>query len=151
MEFQELLNSHSETTVVYRYLDMLAERTTQLEQQIELHEIRRLRLENQQLREQLATSHKPGLPSLISYLPIFYRNFWSTVSPEDIAVLANTSVPELPAIISEPSPAIISEMRKRFLQLPITERLQFIQFCKSLPYQLQIRPSMRELLEKQPS
>lgn len=147
MELDTLLHSKTETSVVYRYLDMLAERTLQLEQRIELREINRLRVENQQLREQLANQNaRPNLNTLLEFLPVIYRNFWNTVTPADIALLARTTEPELPPVVSEPTPAVVDAMKKRFLQLPAQERAQLLAFCRQLPHQLTIRESMKKLM-----
>lgn len=147
MELDTLLHSKTETSVVYRYLDMLAERTLQLEQRIELREVNRLRVENQQLREQLANQNaRPNLNTLLEFLPVIYRNFWNTVTPADIALLARTTEPELPPVVGEPTPAVVDAMKKRFLQLPAQERAQLLAFCRQLPHQLTIRESMKKLM-----
>ena len=54
MIIQDFLKNSSQEVVVFKYLEMLAERTVQLEQRLELNELQQLKQENQQLRQQLA-------------------------------------------------------------------------------------------------
>lgn len=146
---QSFLISSSESTVIYRYLDMLAERTLALEQRIGLDELRELRRENQLLRVQLAEQGKVPLESLLVFLPIIYRNFWNSVRPEELAALAGTlQIPSIPSPYPEPDSALVSAMRKRFKQLPEQERTALLDFCRQLPYRLTVRYEMRDLLER---
>ncbi len=149
MSLEKLLASSSETTVIYRYLDMLAERTLALEQRIGLEELRALRRENQFLRSQLAQQTSLPMESLLIFLPIIYRNFWSSVRPEELAALAGTlQIPSIPSPYREPDAGQISIMRGRFLQLPEHERTALLDFCRRLPYRLSVRREMRDLLER---
>lgn len=146
---QRFLSASSEPTLIYRYLDMLAERTLALEQRIGLDELRELRRENQLLRTQLAQQGKAPLESLLAFLPIIYRNFWSSVRPEELATLAGTpQIPSIPSSYPEPDGALVSAMKKRFLQLPEQERSALLDFCRQLPYRLTVRYEMRDLLER---
>jgi hypothetical protein len=146
---ENFMSTHSENAVIYRYLDMLAERTIWQEQRIELNEINKLRLENTQLRKQLSTHTKPSIEKLIVFLPIFYRHFWNTVSPNELATLAGLlNAPLIPSPYPEPSAEIISAMKNQFLLLPSNEQEKLIQFCQQLPYKLKVRPEMRTILEK---
>jgi hypothetical protein len=146
---RRFLSASSETTVIYRYLDMLAERTLALEQRIGLDELRELRRENQLLRAQLAQQGKAPLESLLVFLPIIYRNFWSVVRPDELAALAGTlRIPAIPSPYPEPDSALVSAMRKRFKQLPDQERAALVDFCHQLPFRLTVRSEMRDLLEQ---
>lgn len=146
---QRFLSASSESTLIYRYLDMLAERTLALEQRIGLDELRELRRENQLLRTQLTQQGKAPLESLLVFLPIIYRNFWSSVRPEELAALAGTTqIPSIPSPYPEPDGALVSAMKKRFLLLPEQERSALLDFCRQLPYRLTVRYEMRDLLER---
>ena len=50
----QLINSSSQSRLIHRYLDLLAERTAALKRRVGVDEIRQLRQENRELREQLA-------------------------------------------------------------------------------------------------
>lgn len=149
MKLEAFLTSSSETTVIYRYLDMLAERTIALEQRIGLDELRELRQKNQLLRARLAQQDALLLAPLLIFLPIIYRNFWGSVSPDELATLAGSPyVPSIPSPYPEPDGALVSAMKKRFLELPQMERTALIEFCNRLPRQLTVRYEMRDLLEE---
>ena len=148
MGVEDFMNSASQSNVIYCYLDLLAERTVALEKRIGIDEIRQLRQENRELRDQLARERLPSMESLLVFLPIIYRNFWSDVRPDELALLAGLlDVPAVPSPYLEPSVETVAAMKKRFLQLPARERASLIAFCRQLPYQLTVRAQMRELLE----
>lgn len=145
---EDFINSSSQFRLIDRYLDLLAERTAALERRVGVDEIRQLRQENRELRDQLARLDRPAMESLLVYLPVIYRNFWGTVGPDELALLAGLlEVPVIPSPCPEPSTATVAAMKKRFLQLPEQERASLIAFCSQLPYQLTVRAEMRALLE----
>jgi hypothetical protein len=148
MKIENFMNFASQSNVIYRYLDLLAERTVALEQRVGVDEIRQLRRENRELRDQLVRLDRPAMESLLVFLPVIYRNFWGTVRPDELAQLAGLlEVPVIPSPCPEPSVATRLAMKKRFLQLPEQERASLIAFCRQLPYQLTVRAEMRALLE----
>lgn len=146
-QLERFLGSFTETAVVFRYLDLLAERTQALEQRIGLNELNQLRQENKQLRER--KKRAPVSMDLLSlYLPIIYHNFWNTVRPDHLAVLAgSTHVPVIPSPYEEPDGWMVLDMKQRFLQLSNQDRASIMAFCHQLPYQLKVRRSMQVLLE----
>ncbi len=149
MNLQSVLGSASETAVVYRYLDLLAARSSALERSMNLNEVHRLQQENRQLREELARVQKPSIQQLLVFLPLIYRNFWGTVRPHDLALLAGElDVPQIPSPCPEPGSETLSRLRREFLALPATEQLRLVIFCQGLPYPLTVRPEMRAFLEK---
>lgn len=148
MEIEKFMNSASQSNVIYRYLDLLADRTSALEQKFGVDEIRKLQRENRELRDKLVRLDRPTMESLLVFLPVIYRNFWGTVPPDELALLAGLlNVPVIPSPYPEPGAAIVAAMKKRFLQLPEQERASLIAFCHQLPYQLTVRAEMRALLE----
>lgn len=116
MDAQHFFRDHCEMTVIYRYLDMLAERTVMLEQ---------LRIENKRLRAQLAQGSPMSLEQLVAFLPVIYRNFWNSVSPNDLALLSgNLKIPEIPSPCPEPSAEVIATMRQRLSAMPVPGKLR---------------------------
>jgi hypothetical protein len=145
---ERFLGSFTETTVVFRYLDLLAERTQALEQRIGLNELNQLRRENKHLREQVKKRTTASLDLLILYLPIIYHNFWNTVRPDELAMLAGSpQIPVIPSPYHEPDGWLVLSMKQRFLQLTEEARASVVAFCHQLPYQLTVRRSMQSLLE----
>ncbi|QQU68210.1 hypothetical protein I6I45_26810 [Pseudomonas fluorescens] len=146
-QLERFLGSFTETAVVFRYLDLLAERTQALEQRIGLNELNQLRQENKQLRERKKRA-TASMDLLSLYLPIIYHNFWNTVPPDQLAVLAgSTYVPVIPSPYAEPDGWVVLDMKQRFLQLSNQDRASIVAFCHQLPYQLKVRRSMQMLLE----
>lgn len=146
-QLERFLGSFTETAVVFRYLDLLAERTQALEQRIGLNELNQLRQENKQLRERKKRA-TASMDLLSLYLPIIYHNFWNTVRPDELAMLAGSSqVPMIPSPYHEPDGALVSSMKQRFLHLTEEARTSVVAFCHQLPYQLTVRRSMQSLLE----
>lgn len=145
---EHFLGSLSQTAVVFRYLDMLAERTQALEQRIGLHELQQLRQENKRLREQVKRGATVSIDLLTLYLPIIYHNFWNTVRPDELALLAGSNqIPEIPSPYNEPDGWLVMSMKNRFLQLSEEARASIISFCHQLPYSLTVRRSMQSVLE----
>ncbi|VVM39921.1 hypothetical protein PS662_02898 [Pseudomonas fluorescens] len=145
---EQFLGSFTETTVVFRYLDLLAERTQALEQRIGLNELHQLRRENKHLREQVKKGATASMDLLTLYLPIIYHNFWNTVRPDELAMLAGSSqIPAIPSPYTEPDGWLVMSMKQRFLQLSGEARASVIAFCHQMPYPLTVRRSMQSLLE----
>ena len=146
---EQFLGSFTETAVVFRYLDLLAERTQALEQRIELDEVHRLRRENRYLLEQLSKQNTARMELLVLYLPIIYHNFWSVVRPDELARLAGSSeIPVIPSPYYEPDGWLAMSMQQRFLQLSAEDRASVVAFSHKLPYALTVRRTMQSLLEK---
>ena len=82
---------------------------------------------------------------LLTFLPAFYRNFFGTVRPDELALLAGTlQVPALPSPYHDPSPDTVHVLRKRFLNLPIGEQTRVLDFCRQLTHRLDVRPEMAD-------
>jgi hypothetical protein len=151
MTIQDFLKSSSQETVVFKYLEMLAERTAQLEQRLGLNELQQLKIENQQLRQQLAQIKSPPMEKLLVFLPAFFKDFWSYVSPNELALLVGTlKVPQLPSIVSAPDNATVTAMRDKFLQLPKQDQDHIGSFALQLQKSHQLKwhplaPSMSSI------
>lgn len=148
MNAQPFFRDHCEMAVIYRYLDMLAERTVLLEQQNAKAEIDQLRIENKRLRAQLGQGTPLSLEQLLAFLPVIYRNFWNSVSPNDLAVLAGSlNIPKIPSPCPEPSTEVIGIMRQRLVNMPEHERERIIEYCRQLPSKVSIRPEMKHFFK----
>lgn len=149
MTIETFFKSASEEAVIYRYLELLSARTAELEQRLGYDEIGALRAENQQLRSQLATQERSGLEQLLVFLPVIFRNFWSVVRPDELALLAGTfQVPNIPSPYPEPSADTITTLKQRFLQLSEHQQASIIGFCRELQHRLEIRSEMRDLMKR---
>lgn len=147
-QLESFLGSFTQTAVVFRYLDLLAERSQSLEQRIGLNELDQLRRENRELRKRLKKSAPVSLDLLTRYLPVIYHNFWNTVRPEELAELVGSKqVPEIPSPYPEPDGWQVQDLKRDFLQLDANDRAEIVAFCHNLPYELKVRRSMRMLLE----
>ena len=148
-DIQGFLRDYSEEAVAYRYLDLLAERTAQLESMIGLHELQSLQVENQQLRAQVAQLESPPMEQLLVFLPAFFRDFWGHIQPEDLALLTGTlRVPMVSVDMSTPSNATVLAMKRKFLALNHADQSAVLGFCHEIKksHQLQLHPEVRTLL-----
>lgn len=105
----------------------------------------------QKLQEQLHALQLPSMEehllNLLTYLPAFYRNFFGTVRPDELALLAGTlHVPAVPSPFPDPSPNTVHALRKRFMSLPADEQARVLGFCRQLTHRLEVRPEMADLL-----
>lgn len=109
----------------------------------------RLEKEIALLKEQMRSLSMPDLEQLTTYLPIIYRNFWNSIKPSDLALIAGSyRIPEVPSPFPEPGRDTIALMKKRLQNLPQSEYDKIINICRELPHQLEIRPEMRFILEE---
>jgi len=157
MTIEGFLKSNSEETVVYRYLEMLAGRITELESKSGLEELAKLRAENQglrmenrHLRTQLIQRDGIDIEKLVTFLPAIFRNFWGTVRPDELAMLAGTlNIPQIPSPCPEPSAETIGRMKRYLFSLPPEERARIIEFAQMLPYKLQVRSEFQGLWKEE--
>lgn len=107
------------------------------------------RQEVAQLQARINSLQLPGVDHLLSYLPAIYRNFWGTVRPDELAMLAGTlTVPIVQSPYPDPSPDTVVALKRRFLQLPELDRQRVLAFCRDLPHRLDVRTEWRDLMEK---
>lgn len=113
-----------------------------------LNERNRLESERAALEIRLNSLQTLDLEQLVAFLPIIYRNFWSTVSPADLALIAGKAiVPNIPSPHPEPSTDTVALMKRRLNSLPTTERERLRAFCLQLPHKLEKRPELRDFLD----
>lgn len=104
----------------------------------------------QLLQQQVLALQLPNMEHLLTYLPAFYRNFFGTVRPDELALLAGTlQVPALPSPYPDPSPNTVHMLRKRFMSLPDDEQARVLGFCRQLTHRVEVRPEMVDLFLEQ--
>lgn len=88
------------------------------------------------------------LETLVTYLPVLYKNFWGQIRPDAVAMLANSlHIPEVPSPRPEPDSGVLQVMRKRLQNMPKEQQDQLRQFCRQLPHSPQSRPEMAFFFE----
>jgi hypothetical protein len=90
----------------------------------------------------------PDVALLQLYLPLLFQNFWSSVSPQDLAFMSGSlQVPDVESPYPEPSQEAIAVLRRRFMRLPVDQRSMVLAFAQELAHKLKIRAQLRDLLE----
>lgn len=91
----------------------------------------------------------PKVEQLLIYMPLFYKNVWSEIKPEDFALLTGNvfDIPAIPSPYREPDVSTQLTLKKRFNKMPSTEKNKIVTFCQQLQHKLTIRPEFTELLE----
>lgn len=102
-----------------------------------------------QVKNQISALHRPNLEQLITFLPVFYKNFFGSISPAELGLLAGLlEPPQIPSPYPEPSANTLLQLKKKLLKLPKNEQSKIMNFCMELEHKLDIRPEMRELFEE---
>jgi len=90
----------------------------------------------------------PDVALLQLYLPLLFQNFWSSVSPQDLAFMSGSlQVPDVESPYPEPSQEAIAVLRRRFMRLPVDQRSMVLAFAQELAHKLKVRAQLRDLLE----
>ncbi len=111
-------------------------------------EILQLQLEKSELKASLTVAMQPESEQLLSFLPVIFENFWSSLSPADVALLCGQlTIPEIPSPYPEPAADTVHTMKRRFLALPLAEREKIVRWCQSLSHPLRVRNAFRDLLQ----
>jgi hypothetical protein len=111
-------------------------------------ELEQVRAEKTALEEELKMLRLPDVEQLLVYLPAIYRNFWTVVRPDEVAMLAGTFKPiTVPSPFPDPTPDTVLVMKQRLKAMVPAERQKILEFCRGLRHQLHIRPEMRDLFE----
>ena len=93
-------------------------------------------------------SELPDVELLQLYLPLLFQNFWSSISPQDLAFMSGSlQIPDVESPYPEPSLEAIAVLRRRFLKLPAAQRSTVLGFAQELTYKLKVRTQLRDLLE----
>ncbi|WP_128323122.1 hypothetical protein [Pseudomonas alkylphenolica] len=90
----------------------------------------------------------PDVALLQLYLPLLFQNFWSSISPQDLAFICGSlQIPDVESPYPEPSQEAIAVLRRRFLKLPVAQRSVVLGIAQELTYKLKVRTQLRDLLE----
>lgn len=74
-----------------------------------------------------------NLDELLEFLPAIYKNFWSAVSPKELAhSLGLTTVPVIASTYIAPTGSSIKRANRRFKNLNLSERQKIIFICRML-------------------
>jgi hypothetical protein len=125
-------------------------------------EIERLNTLNGQYMEQIRALHaeleskalvNPAQrrETLIAFMPVVFKDFWSKVTPATVASLLHVSpqqLPEIPSPYPNPDMATVLAKKKQFSLLPPGEQQGVWQFCTLLDYHhLSMHPEFKPLFE----
>lgn len=149
----EFVAEYSDPAAITEFLDKLAhsevrERLGQSAAELAstAQELVQLQTEKAALEQELRQLRQPDVEHLLVFLPAIYRNFWSVVRPDEVAMLAGTfRTITVPSPFPEPTPDTVLVMKQRLRFMEPSEREKILAFCRSLPHRLQVRPEMREL------
>lgn len=85
------------------------------------------------LQSQLAQVSQPAIEKLVSFLPAIFKNFWNTVSPDELAVIVGQlTAPDIKSPFHNLSEATINSKKRQFLALSPDDRQKIIAFCREL-------------------
>lgn len=133
-----------------------------------------LHTENLQLRQMLAeqvASHKQSLATLqqethrlnlrlldqdsqpthqlLPYFSLFFREFWSKIRPDELAMLLGLKeVPQIASLYEEPSGEVLATLRRQWGALPEASRMLLLSWIRELSLSWDVRPEMRKTLEQ---
>lgn len=134
----DFMVSGVEATVVDAYLSELARNDAS-------DRIGLLQQEAARLEQDIARLHKVKADQLLVFVPIFFRNFWTYISPDEFAVLCGRlDAPQIASPYLEPSSDTVLLMKARFKALDATDRDQVLALCGALRHRLHVRAEMRE-------
>lgn len=106
-----------------------------------------LQQEADRLEQEVARLGKAKAEQLLVFVPLFFRSFWTHVSPDEFAAMCGQL--DAPRIVSphlEPSPDTVSLMKGRFKALDPADREQVLELCRALRHRLLVRAEMCEFL-----
>lgn len=94
------------------------------------------------LKQQVAKLRTPDMTYLVSFLPAIFREFWSVVSPSDLANLAGLlEAPDIKSPYPILSDNAIRAKYKEFLVLDSSDKEKIISFCRIINRHYTIKPN----------
>lgn len=137
---RDFMVSGADSATLHAYLSGLARNDASVQ-------IGLLQQEADRLGREIARLRQAKAEQLLVFLPIFFRSFWTHVSPDEFAALCGRL--DAPRIVSpylEPSPDMVALMKDRFKALHQADRDQVLELCRTLRHRLLVRAEMREFL-----
>lgn len=102
------------------------------------------------LEADIAALGQAKLAHLVMFLPVFFRDFWTRVRPDELALMCSSfDMPVVASPCPEPGPDTVRFMKRRFLELDPAEQGKIRAFCLRLEHGLHLRAEMRSLLQQQ--
>lgn len=159
-ELPDFLRSHAEQEVLYHYLQLLAQRTAQLERQLASRPAERApdpawrenrdaaALERPETADARLSAIAPGFRRLttadvLNLLPVIFEGFWNAIQFEDLAMMASRlGLPSLDRRNFEPSKEVVAAEARCLGALARDELAALIRFCSELPSTLKVRREM---------
>lgn len=120
-------------------------------------QVNKLENEKQQLqqhisdaRAQLQKLQQPDLESLLTYLPVIFKDFWNMVRPDELALIANIlDTPKIASPYHSPSLSTIQQKKRQFLALSDVSQGKILGLCQELVHNhngLQIHQEFKALV-----
>lgn len=109
------------------------------------HRIGLLQQQAARLEQEVARLNKVKADQLLVFVPIFFRSFWTHVTPDEFAAMCGRlDAPRIASPYMEPSRDTLLLMKERFKALDLADREQVLAFCNTMRHRLQVRAEMRE-------
>jgi hypothetical protein len=112
-------------------------------------ELNDLKMQVQTLKQQVNIQHKLDLEQLFCFLPLFYKNVWTIINPEQIALLSGNLITQIniKSPYREPDKSTLLALKKQFLRLSIQQQNNIVDFCLGIEHPLEVRSAMASFLE----
>ena len=112
-------------------------------------ELNDLKMQVQTLKQQVNAQHKLDLEQLFCFLPLFYKNVWTIINPEQIALLSGNLIDQIniKSPYREPDKSTLLALKKKFLSLSIQQQSHIVEFCLRIEHPLEVRSTMASFLE----
>ncbi|MBB1488628.1 hypothetical protein [Oceanospirillum sediminis] len=148
----ELQAAHAQIQRQQQHIEQLVQQEKDLTQQLKSksQELQTVQTDLQGLRKRSENLYSGdlNLQQLTTLLPALYKNFWSNIRPDELALLADTTeVPQVGSSYLEPSDFVIQSQKKKLLALDSQQKRQLQNFCYQLPRQFTPRPEMQFFFE----
>ncbi|MFG0729165.1 hypothetical protein [Photobacterium damselae] len=103
------------------------------------------------LKQQINIQYKIDFEQLLCYLPLFYKDVWTVINPEQIALLSGNLITEIniKSPYREPDKSTLLALKKQFLRLSQQQQRYILDFCLTLEHPLEIRRDMQSILEQE--
>ncbi|WP_299792314.1 hypothetical protein [uncultured Shewanella sp.] len=112
-------------------------------------ELNDLKMQVETLKQQVNIQHKLDLEQLLCFLPLFYKEVWTVVNPEQIALLSGNLITKIniKSPYRDPDKSTLLALKKQFLRLSIQQQSNIVDFCLRIEHPLEVRSEMESFLE----